>query len=92
MMNETAKDKLGAIALGALGGGVAAFVVWQVMRVQVDQQVQTTIDREVAAEMDRKFADIGLTPAVAANLRTLMTNLDALGTFAALAQGTAPRR
>ena len=82
------RDKLAAVGLGALGGGVIAFAAWQAMRTVVDQQVQTSVRTAVDDEIAHKLAEVGITPAVAANLNTLMTNLDNLGVFSALAAGT----
>ena len=89
-------DKAMTMGIGALGGGLVAFLVWQVMKAQVDNQVTATIDREVPiqvrAELDRKFQSLGITPTMAGQVRTLMTNLDQLGVLGALASGsTVPR-
>ena len=82
------RDKLAAFGLGALAGGVVAFGAWQYMRVQVDAQVQTSVRTAVDTEIEHKLADVGITPAVAANLRTLIQNLDNAGVFNLLASST----
>ncbi len=85
-MNDGTKDKLGAIALGALGGGVTAFLVWQFMKVQVDHQVTVSVDTAVAGQLQQ----LGITPSVAANIRTVVNNLDSLGILSTLATATSP--
>ncbi len=90
------KDKAVAFGLGALGGGVAGFLVWMALRSVVARQVTTTIDETVPPlvrqEIDRKLTEVGLNATTAANMRTILANLEQLGVFSALATGTAPRR
>lgn len=94
-MTMTRSEKGMSLALGALAGGIAGFVVWQVVKGQVDAQVTATIDREVPvqvrAAMQQQFQQIGLTPAVAGQIRTLVANLDQLGVFSTLASSTTRR-
>jgi len=89
------RDKAAAFGLGALGGAVAGFLLWQGLRGIVAAQVHATIDEAVPplvrTEIDHKFATLGITPALATNVRVLMENLDRLHLFEALAAGTTPR-
>ena len=86
----TPREKFMAIGLGALGGGLAAFLAWQFMKVQVAAQVTTTIDQQVPQQIDQQLAQLGITPATAADIRQVMQNLDQLGVFTTLAQVTTP--
>jgi hypothetical protein len=89
-------DKGMAFALGALGGGVAAFAVWQLVSNRVNAQVTDTINSEVPAavrtEVNHQFATLGITPNMATQVRTLLNNLDQLHVLDALAQATTVRR
>lgn len=83
------KDKLAALGIGALGGGIVAFLGWSFFSSQVDQQVDQTVRHAVDDEVERKLRDAGVTPQMVTNVRTLLENLDRLGIFSSLAQGTA---
>jgi len=82
------RDKIAAFAVGSVGGGIAAFIVWQAVKAQVDAQVQTSVRTAVDTEIEHKLADVGITPQVAAQLRTLIQNLDNVGVFSMLANAT----
>jgi hypothetical protein len=81
------KDKLAAFGIGALGGGVVAFLGWSFFSSQVNQQVDATVRSAVDSEVARKLADAGLTPQIVANLRTVIDGLDRAGVFSTLASG-----
>lgn len=91
-MNDSAKDKLGSLALGALGGACLGFLSWQIFKVEVDRQVTASVDAAVDQQIQAQFASLGLNANMAAQIRTLMSNLDSLGVLSALAAGTTPPR
>jgi len=81
------RDALIPAAAGALSGALVGGLIWFIVVRQVDAQVTSTIRREVPpqirAAMDEKFRSLGLTPAMAENIRRLVGGLDQAGLFAA---------
>lgn len=84
------KEYLVPAAIGAASGALVGGLVWFLVVRQVDAQVTRVIEREVPPrlrqELDRKFQSIGLTPAMATNIRALLGAADQAGLFSALGQ------
>lgn len=82
------KDLIFPILGGAAAGAAVGFLAYGVLRVAIDRQVAATIQREVPpqvrAELDHKLADLGITPQVASQIRSLVSGLDQAGVFRAL--------
>ncbi len=84
------RDALIPAAVGAVSGALVGGLVWFLVVRQVDAQVTRTIEREVPPQirraLDEKFTSLGLTPAMAANIRRLVGGLDQAGLFNAMGQ------
>lgn len=83
------RDALVPAAVGAVAGAAVGGVLWLVFTRVVDAQVSATLQREVPPQirtaLDEKFRSLGLTPAMAANIRTIVGGLDQGGLFSTVA-------
>lgn len=70
---------------GALVGGLIWFIVVRQVDAQVTRTIRTEVPPQIRAALDQKFQSLGLTPAMAANIRQFVGGLDQAGVFSAAA-------